>query len=218
VVFAPNPHWEPRHRIVGYWFAEAPSQWQPPGEILDFLEDGEPPLVVSLGAMSFGSHDALESASLFVDAIQQAGLRAIVQGWEKGLAELSLPPTICAAGGLPHSWLLPRSAGVVHHGGFGTTAAGLRAGIPHLVIPHIADQFFWGQRVHQLGVGLPAIRRTQLTVRRLADALDELVRDNELRAVASLLGEQIRAENCVDRAISLIEETFVPERINDYPI
>ncbi|MEJ2353751.1 MAG: glycosyltransferase [Anaerolineales bacterium] len=218
LVFAPNPHWEPRHRIVGYWFAEEPSEWQPAVEILDFLEDGEPPLVVSLGAMSFGSHDALESASLFVDAIQQAGLRAIVQGWEKGLAELSLPPTICAAGSLPHSWLLPRSAGVVHHGGFGTTAAGLRAGIPHLVIPHIADQFFWGQRVHQLGVGLPAIRRTQLTVRRLADALDELVRDNELRAVASLLGEQIRAENGVDRAISLIEETFVPERINDYPI
>lgn len=217
-VFTPNPHWEHRHRIVGYWFAEAPSEWQPPLDILAFLEDGDPPLVVSLGAMSPGGHDALESASLFVNAIQQAGVRAIVQGWEKRLVGLSLPSTICAAGSLPHSWLLPRSAGVVHHGGFGTTAAGLRAGIPHLVIPHIADQFFWGQRVYQLGVGPPAIRRTQLTARRLAAALEELVRNSQLRAAASLFGEQIRAENGVDNAVGLIEETFIPERINDHPI
>jgi sterol 3beta-glucosyltransferase len=175
-------------------------------------------LVVSLGAMSLGSQDVLESASLFVDAVQQSGLRAIVQGWEKGLVKLSLPSTISVAGSMPHRWLLPRSAGVVHHGGSGTTAAGLRAGIPHLVIPHIADQFFWGQRVHKLGVGLRAIRRTQLTARRLATALEELVRNNELRSAASLLGEQIRAENGVDSAVSLIEETFAPERIDDHPI
>jgi sterol 3beta-glucosyltransferase len=208
VVYAPDPHWEHRHRVVGYWFVEEPSGWDPPADLLAFIENGEPPVVVSLGAMSPGSGDALETANLFMDAIQQAGVRAIVQGWDEGLVQLALPPTIYAAGSLPHNWLLPRTAGVVHHGGFGTTAAGLRAGIPHLAIPHIADQFFWGQRVHELGVGPPPIPRTKLDTEGLAAALEELAHNGELRAAAFPLGEQIRAENGVDDAVRLIEETF----------
>jgi len=104
----------------------------------------------------------LEAVSLFVDAIQQADVRAIIQGWDVGMKQLTLPPTIYPARSLPHSWLLPHCAGVVHHGGYGTTSAGLRAGIPALVIPHITDQFFWSQKVHELGVGLPPIARGKL--------------------------------------------------------
>jgi sterol 3beta-glucosyltransferase len=208
-VYAPNPYWAPHHHIVGYWFAEAPDGWQPPADLLAFLVNGEPPLVVSLGAMSLGSGDALETARLFVDTIRQAGLRAIIQGWEVGMRQLTLPPTIYAAGSLPHSWLLPRSAGVVHHGGFGTTSAGLRAGIPALIIPHLVDQFYWGQRVYELGVGPQPIRRARLDAQRLAAALEELGHNADLRAAASVLGEQIRAETGVDNAVRLIEETFL---------
>jgi UDP:flavonoid glycosyltransferase YjiC (YdhE family) len=207
-VYAPSPYWAPHHRTVGYWFVKEPSGWEPPADLLAFIENDEPPLVVSLGAMSLGNGDAPETVSLFVDAIQQAGVRAIVQGWDEEFTQLALPPTIYAAGSLPHSWLLPRAAAVVHHGGFGTTSAGLRAGIPHLVIPHIADQFFWGQRVYELGVGLPPIRRTKLDAEGLAVALEELTHNDKLRAAASPLGEQIRAENGVDDAVRLIEETF----------
>jgi sterol 3beta-glucosyltransferase len=207
-VYPANPHWEPRHHIVGYWFAEAPGEWHPPADLLAFLDDGESPLLVSLGAMSLGDDDAWESASLFVEAIQQAGVRAIVQGWEAGMKQVDLPPTIYATGALPHSWLLPRCTGVVHHGGFGTTAAGLRAGVPALVIPHIADQFYWGQRVHQLGVGLPFIPRQRLKCEHLVSALKELVHNDNLRTAASALGERIRAENGVDNAVRLIEEAF----------
>jgi sterol 3beta-glucosyltransferase len=207
-VYAPNPHWAPNHHLVGYWFAKAPAGWQPPAELLAFLENGAPPLLVSLGAMSLGQDDARESAALFVQAIRQVGARAIVQGWEEGMKQLSLPPAIYAAGSLPHSWLLPRCAGVVHHGGFGTTSAGLRAGMPALVIPHLVDQFYWGQRIHELGAGPPPIRRTRLDPQGLAAALEELVNNGELRAAASLLGEQIRAENGVEDAVRLIEETF----------
>ncbi|HLE52427.1 MAG TPA: glycosyltransferase [Anaerolineales bacterium] len=208
VVFAPNPHWERQHRIVGYWYAETPSVWQLPANLLAFLDNGEPPLLINLGAMSLGEDDALENVSLFVEAIQQAGVRAIVQGWEHGIRKLTLPSTIYAAESLPHSWLLPHCAGVVHHGGFGTTAAGLRAGVPHLVIPHIADQFYWGQRVDQLGVGLPFIPRPKLSCSQLATALKELSGNARLRATASALGEQIRTENGVEKAVSLIEEEF----------
>jgi sterol 3beta-glucosyltransferase len=207
-VYPPNPHWDPQHRVVGYWFAEAPDAWQPPADLVSFLENGPPPLLVSLGAMSLGGGDALDSARLFLDAIQQADVRAIIQGWDTAMEQLAPPPTIYAAGPLPHSWLLPQCAGVVHHGGYGTTAAGFRAGIPALVIPHVADQFYWGQRVHALRVGPPPIRRPKLTQRRLAAALKELVRDEHLSAAASALGERIRAETGIKNAVRLIEEAF----------
>jgi UDP:flavonoid glycosyltransferase YjiC (YdhE family) len=207
-VYAPNPYWAPRHRVVGYWFAEEPGGWQPSADLLAFIESGEPPLVISLGAMSLGSDDALESAALFVDAIRQAGVRAIIQGWEAGMKQLALPETIYAAGSLPHSWLLPRSAGVIHHGGFGTTSAGLRAGIPALVIPHLIDQFYWGQRIYELGVGPRPIPRAKLDAQGLAAALAELAHNARLRVAASRLGEQVRAEHGEDNAVRLIEETF----------
>jgi UDP:flavonoid glycosyltransferase YjiC (YdhE family) len=208
LIFAPNPHWEPQHRIVGYWFAEPPGTWQPPTDLLAFLENSEPPLLISLGAMSLGEDGALESANLFVEAVQQAEVRAIIQGWESGIGKLTLPPTVHAAKSLPHSWLLPKCAGLVHHGGFGTTAAGLRAGVPQLIIPHIADQFYWGQRVHQLGVGLPYIPRPKLDRNGLVAALKELSSDTGLRVTASVLGERICAETGIENAVHLIEEVF----------
>jgi len=208
VVFAPNPLWEPRHRLVGYWFADEPGAWLPPADLANFLENGEPPIVISLGEMSLGDEDALHAAGMFVDAVQGAGTRAIIQGWEQGIKQLSLPPNIFAAGSLPHSWLLPFSAGLVHHGGFGTTAAGFRAGIPALVIPYIADQFYWGQRVHELGAGPKPIRGAGLDSKTLAAGLEKLAHSTKLRRAASALGEQIRSENSVDNAVRLIEETF----------
>ncbi len=207
-VYEPNPLWEPLHRIVGYWFADAPDEWNPPAGLLAFLESGDPPVLISLGAMSLGDDDALESATLFVDAIRQTDVRAIIQGWEAGIEQLTLPSSIYAVGSVPHSWLLPRCAGVVHHGGYGTTAAGFRAGVPALVIPHIADQFFWGQKVCELGVGPQPIRRTELGTDGLAASLDELVRNENLHTSARTLGEQIRSENGIENAVRLIEETF----------
>jgi sterol 3beta-glucosyltransferase len=207
-VFAPNPHWEPQHQLTGYWFAEPPGDWHPPGALRSFLDNGKPPLLISLGAMSLGDEDALENAVLFVNAVQQAGVRAVIQGWEAGMQQLKLPETVFAAGSLPHSWLLPQCAGIIHHGGFGTTSAGLRAGVPHLVIPSIADQFYWGQRVHQLGVGLPFIPRPRLDSAKLTAALGELSTNSGLHAGAAGLGEQIHPEQGLAVAVRLIEETF----------
>ncbi len=208
-VYPPNPLWEPRHHVVGYWFAEGPSAWEPPADLLSFLDYGDPPILISLGAMSLGDGDALESASLFVDAVQQVDARVIIQGWDAGIRQLTLPSSIYAASSLPHSWLLPHCAGVVHHGGFGTTSAGLRAGIPALVIPHIADQFYWGQQVYELGVGPRPIRFTKLDIKGLAASLDELLRNEKLHAAASILGEQIRSENGVENAVRLVEGAFI---------
>jgi UDP:flavonoid glycosyltransferase YjiC (YdhE family) len=207
-VFPPNPLWEPHHQMVGYWFAEMPQTWDPPDDLLTFLDHDDPPVLISLGAMSLGDGDALESASLFVEAIQQAEIRAIIQGWETGIRQLTLPTNIYAAGSIPHSWLLSHCAGIVHHGGFGTTAAGFRAGIPTLVIPHMVDQFYWGQQVRELGVGPKAIPCPKLDRQGLATALDDLIQNEEMKTTAAALGEQIRAENGIQNAVQLIEKTF----------
>ena len=207
-VYPPNPLWEPHHQQVGYWYTEESGAWEPEADLLTFLEQGDSPILISLGAMSLGDDDALQTVSLFVKACKQTQVRAIIQGWEGGIQQLTLPETVFACGSLPHSWLLPHCAGVVHHGGYGTTAAGLRAGIPALVIPHIADQFYWAQQVFDLGVGPKPIRRTKLEVNNLALALSEMVNDPDVRGIAATLGEKIRTEAGLNNAVQLIEDEF----------
>ena len=106
---------------------------------------------------------------------------------------------------MPHDWLFPQVAAVVHHGGAGTTAAGLRAGVPSINIPFFGDQPFWGQRVADLGVGPQPIPRKQLTVERLAQALQTAIHDSAMRQRARVLGEQIQSENGVQRAVEIIQ-------------
>lgn len=158
--------------------------------------------------MSFGEKSAREAMEIFLSALEKTGVRTIIQGWSDQLADRIIPGSIYSAGPIPHNWLLPRTRGIVHHGGFGTTAAGFRAGIPQLIIPHLADQFYWGQRVEELGVGLPAIYRNRLTVEKLADGLAQVETDRTLQAQANDLGKIIRAENGLPEAMRLIETTF----------
>ena len=120
------------------------------------------------------------------------------------------PTTIYHAGSMPHSWLFDQVSAVIHHGGFGTTAAVLRSGVPGIVVPHIIDQFYWGMRVGELGTGPKFISRGELTVEKLRDAILQSVRDGKMRAKAAALGECIRAEpDGVTTAVRLIEERSV---------
>jgi sterol 3beta-glucosyltransferase len=208
-IVSQDPRWGPQHHLTGYWFLDEPERWTPPADLAAFLEVGEPPVAIALGAMSLGGGpDALESVQLILDALRQAKVRAVVQGWEEAIATLDLPATVYRLGAVPHSWLFQRVCAVVHHGGFGTTAAALRAGVPAVVIPHIIDQLFWGERVHVLGVGPAAIPRARLSVDHLAQALVQATRDQAMRARAAELGAQIRAERGIQHAVQLIERTI----------
>jgi UDP:flavonoid glycosyltransferase YjiC (YdhE family) len=203
----PNSLWEPRHHLTGYWFAPAPQNWSRPKALLDFLEAGDPPIVVSLGAMSISGDDAMEAAKITLEGVEKAGVRAIIQGWDEPMKSLPLPPTVFHAGSVPHDWLLTRASGLVHHGGFGTTASGFRAGIPSLVIPHIIDQFIWGQKVAELGVGPKSISRAKLKPQVLAEALIRM-KSPEMRAKAAALGAKIRQEDGVSKAVDLIQQNY----------
>lgn len=185
-IVPPNPLWEPRHRMTGYWFAPAPETWTPPVDLAAFLEAGDPPIVVSLGAMALSGEDSLEAVQITLEAAREAGARAIIQGWDETMKQMDVPTTIFHAGSVPHDWLLPRASGLVHHGGFGTTASGFRAGIPMLVIPHIIDQFIWGNKVAQLGVGPQPISRSKLKTENMAAALRTMQSPDLRRTAADL--------------------------------
>ncbi len=109
---------------------------------------------------------------------------------------------------VPHGWLFPRVSAVVHHGGMGTTAAGLRAGRPTIICPYFHDQPFWGKVVHDLGAGPRPIPQAELSVDRLAEAIRQATTDAAMRHRAAALGEKIRAEDGVGRAVAVIRRHF----------
>jgi sterol 3beta-glucosyltransferase len=212
-VVPPNPDWPPYVRETGFWFPELSADWRPPRDLEAFLAAGDPPVVICLGAMSMSGGNAVRAAEITLEALRKSGVRAVVQGWNAVLEGREMPPGVFRAGPLPHGWLLERAAGIVHHGGAGTTAAALRSGKPALIIPHIIDQFYWSQRVEAAGCGPAPIPRPKLAADNLAEGMRRLCNDREMRNRAAEMGSRIRAEgNGVERAVRLIEEIMARER------
>lgn len=146
------------------------------------------------------------TADIALQALERTGQRAIVfAGWG-GLQKAELPASVLMVDSLPHSWLFPRVQAVVHHGGAGTTAAGLRAGIPSVIVPYLGDQPFWGQRVAELGAGPAPIPRSKPTAERLAQAIQRALKDQRMRQRAADLGARIRAQGGIARAAAVVEE------------
>lgn len=189
--------------LTGYWFLESAGTWTPPESLMRFLDAGEPPIYIGFGSM--GSRDPEATARLVQEAIAQTGQRAILLAGWGGLQAGDVTEDVYLIDSAPHDWLFPRMAAVVHHGGAGTTAAALRAGVPSIIIPFFGDQGFWGQRVADLGVGPLPISRRQLTVDKLAGAIARTVNDQEMRDRARMLGEIIRAEDGVAQAVAMVE-------------
>lgn len=201
----PVPNDWPAHAIVaGYWFLDQPTAWEPPPSLTSFLNAGDPPVYIGFGSMS-GPKTAHVSR-IVVEALQKANVRGILAtGWG-GLEANQLPETIHKIDMAPHDWLFPRMAAVVHHGGAGTTAAGLRAGRPSLICPFAMDQPFWGRRVHALGVGPAPIAQRALTVDKFAHALRELVDHTPFHKNAGSIGEKLRQEDSIGNAVQFIEK------------
>lgn len=202
---APRPaDWGDYAHVTGYWFLDHPADWQPSAELQDFLDAGDPPVYAGFGSMV--SKDPQKLAQMMIEAMKQANVRGIIAtGWG-GLDAATLPDTIFKIDQVPHDWLFPRVAAVVHHGGAGTTAAGLRAGCPTFIAPFIADQPYWGAHVHRLGVGPKPIHHKKLTVDTLAAALHEMTTNASMKEKAAQLGEKIREEDGIANAIGMIEQ------------
>ena len=191
----PRPtDWPERIHITGFWFSDPPPGWSPPPDLVAFLESGPPPVYVGFGSMPSGS--AEDTLKLILKALELSHQRGVLlSGWAGIGEDRKLPEYVFGVESVPHSWLFPRMSAVVHHGGAGTTGAGLRAGVPSIITPFVADQPNWARRIEALGVGPSAIPFRELTADLLADAIHEATLDPAIRKRAFALGEQIRSED-----------------------
>lgn len=194
---------------TGYWFLDEP--FTPSDELVKFIQTDTSPVYFGFGSMS--SSDPSRTLTLISETLKRVGRRGIIaQGWS-GLNPSDLPDHIFLLDKAPHSWLFPQMAAVVHHGGAGTTGAGLRAGVPSLLIPHMGDQPYWAHRLPRIGVSVKAIPRKRLTVDLLTDRLSALLNDSGIRSRAAALGETIRAERGVENAVEWINARHNPAGI-----
>jgi sterol 3beta-glucosyltransferase len=202
----PRPNdWSENVHNTGYWFLHDEADWRPSSDLLDFIQKGTPPVYVGFGSVVDPTL-AIQTTELVIDALKRSGQRGILAtGWI-GMSKIDkIPEGILMLESAPHSWLFPRMAAVVHHGGAGTTAAGLRAGVPSIIIPYGNDQFAWGQRVYKLGVGSKPIPRKKLTAEKLSDAI-HFVLTKEIQDAAEDLGIKIQSENGAETAANIITD------------
>jgi sterol 3beta-glucosyltransferase len=213
----PRPRdWHPDSMITGYWVLPAQARQrlgesEPPRELTDWLSSGEPPVF-----MGFGSMPILDPAPLIeaaTEAARLAGVRVLIgAGWtELAKAGVTLPEYVRLTGNVDFDWLFPRCRAVIHHGGSGTTGAGLTAGRPTWIYSFYFDQPFWGTRAKRLGVGGHS-RFRDMRARPLAEVMRRLTRE-DIRQRASALGDQLRREDGVATAIAAITRCATPRSI-----
>jgi UDP:flavonoid glycosyltransferase YjiC (YdhE family) len=217
IAFSPRIHrrpkdWPAKHQMTGYWMLKPQKAWTPSAEVDRFFKSGEPPIAVGFGSMT--SRDNQELTMRVLRAIKHSRVRAILEPGLAGLGEAVLPPGVLVADNLPHSWLLPRLAALVHHGGAGTAAAVFHAGVPSIFVPHVFDQHVWASRAAKLGVSPEPIPARKLTSKALVDAIQTVVGDGRMWDRAVRLGEKLREERGVERAVTLIEEYVESGRVS----
>lgn len=199
----PRPaDWPERIHVSGYWFLDPPPGWRPPPGLLEFLQAGPPPVSIGFGSMA--SRDPRATLTMVLRALELSGQRGVLlSGWAGLGSGRDLPAHVFSAEAIPHSWLFPRMTAVVHHGGAGTTGAGLRSGVPSVVVPLAADQPSWARVVHALGAAPAPIPFQALTAQRLADAISEAVSNEAIRRRAAEASRQLQAEDGTGRAVEL---------------
>ncbi|MFE4834788.1 glycosyltransferase [Arthrobacter sp. NPDC056691] len=192
-IFPRPADWRSGLTMTGYWWPAADPAWQPAPELLEFLADGPPPVFIG-----FGSSAALDT-DFMLDAARRAGVRAVLQG----VQGVSGPDAI-SIGAVPHEWLFPQMAAVVHHAGAGTAAAGLRAGVPAVSVPIYTDQPFWAARITSLGAGPQPVPYKELTVERLAAAIRQAATTPAYTARARQLAQALTAEESIAPVVTAL--------------
>jgi sterol 3beta-glucosyltransferase len=196
----PDSDWRYPYTYSGYCFG--PDHEPLDQELSRFLDAGSRPVYIGFGSVSV--KDPAVFTEKILEAIRLAGCRVILgSGWT-GLGQESLPENVFLVRDTPHATLFPRVAGIAHHGGSGTTHTAFRAGVPQFVMPQIADQFYWGRRIQDLGIGPAPVPPSSVTPRSLANAFRALIEDAGARSRAHILSESIRHEDGVGNASRII--------------
>lgn len=210
-VFPPSVDFASWIKVTGYWFLDEGNTYEPPQELLDFMQkardDGKKIVYIGFGSIVVSNPKELTQA--VVDAVLDADVRCILnKGWSDRLGsleskqlEVPLPPTIYNSGSIPHDWLFPQIDAAVHHGGSGTTGATLRAGLPTIIKPFFGDQFFYANRVVDIGAG---VFLRKLNAKSLSKLIREATSEQRIIQKAKDIGEKIRQEDGTSVAIETI--------------
>ncbi|KAF7975026.1 hypothetical protein HWV62_10657 [Athelia sp. TMB] len=181
------------HYVVGFYFLDLATDYTPAEDLAKFLGDGPPPVYIGFGSVVV--EDSAAMTELIFQATANAGVRALVSAGWGGLGGVTIPDHIFILGNVPHDWLFEKVAAVVHHGGAGTTAIGLKKGCPTVVVPFFGDQPFWGSMIHKAGAGPEPIPQKQLNAENLCEAIKFAVSPGA-KAAAKQMGQQIEHEVC----------------------
>nr|XP_043610112.1 sterol 3-beta-glucosyltransferase UGT80A2-like isoform X2 [Erigeron canadensis] len=196
----PKPKdWGPKIDVVGFCFLDLASNYKPPEDLVRWLESGPKPIYIGFGSLPVQEPEKMTQT--IVKALEKTGQRGIInKGWG-GLGNLKEPKDfIYTLDNVPHDWLFLQCASVVHHGGAGTTAAGLKAACPTTIVPFFGDQPFWGERVHSRGVGPPPIPVEQFSLNKLVDAIKFML-DPKVKERAVELAKAMENEDGVEGAV-----------------
>ncbi|KAB5527824.1 hypothetical protein DKX38_021671 [Salix brachista] len=192
-------NWGPKIDVVGFCFLDLASNYEPPESLLKWLEAGQKPIYIGFGSLPVQEPEKMTQT--IVEALEQTGQRGIInKGWG-GLGELAEPKDfVYPLDNCPHDWLFLQCKAVVHHGGAGTTAAGLKAACPTTIVPFFGDQPFWGERVHARGVGPPPIPVDEFSHTKLVEAINFML-DPKVKERAVELAKDMENEDGVDGAV-----------------
>ncbi|KAI1771996.1 glycosyltransferase family 1 protein [Hypoxylon cercidicola] len=194
----PKPNdWGQNIDIAGFYFLNLASSYTPDPELAAFLAAGPPPVYIGFGSIVVDDPNGL--TRMIFDAVAETGVRALVsKGWGGlGADSVGIPDGVFMLGNVPHDWLFQHVSAVCHHGGAGTTAAGINAGKPTIVVPFFGDQPFWGAMVARAGAGPDPIPYKKLTAQGLAESI-RMSQKPETQQRARELGEKIREEKGTD--------------------
>lgn len=200
-----NPYWEEKNVLTGYWYDEEP-EYVPDERLKNFLADGDKPVILALGAMSFEDESEKEKLDMFVNAFKRTGCRAVIQGFQKTMQNYELPETMIACGSVPHSWLFKQGKFVIHHCGFGTSAATMIYGIPSIPVPHVLDQMGFAMQLSDINVSTKPLKSKDLSEQSIIGAIEEMKNTyEEKKKNAEMISQKIQSENGVANAVRLIE-------------
>ncbi|CAJ1821963.1 unnamed protein product [Sphenostylis stenocarpa] len=207
----PKPKdWGPKIDVVGFCFLDLASNYEPPKSLVDWLEEGEKPIYVGFGSLPLEEPEKM--TKIIIQALEKTGQRGVInKGWG-GLGSLAeQKKSVYLLDNCPHDWLFPQCTAVVHHGGAGTTAAGLRAECPTTIVPFFGDQPFWGERVHARGVGPAPIPVDEFTLDRLVEAIHFMLKP-EVKRRAVELADAMKNEDGVLGAVKAFYKHYPDEK------
>ncbi len=201
---SPKPEeWGDDCHLTGFWVEKIPKEWEPDRELKEFLEGGEKPVYIGFGSTVGGNFDRI--LDVILESLKRTKQRALLSAGWRNIGERKLPKNVLLIGNVPHEWLFRQVKAVSHHGGAGTTAAGIRAGVPSVIVPFGGDQPFWGDRVYKLGIGTKPIWCKKLTADNYSEALNTAISDEAMQRRAAEYGKKLRDEDGVANAVSIIE-------------